>query len=207
MAKVIAIDVDDVLAASAEAWVKYSNQRWGTNLTVDDYHEDWAKMWSVDRLTESQRAQEIYAARVTRDFPHYPDARVVLEKLSRNYKLVIVTSRVQIALMKQDTLDWLEKYFKGLFEEVHYSGIYDAIAERPLKAEGMHKATKAQLCREIGADYLIDDQPKHCLAVAEAGIETILFGDYPWNRLKRLPEGVTRCESWLAVSEYFDARG
>lgn len=34
--KVIAVDLDDVLSASAPAYVKFSNERWETNLTVED---------------------------------------------------------------------------------------------------------------------------------------------------------------------------
>ena len=40
----IAVDVDDVLAENAAGVVAFSNQRWGRNLTVDDYDEHWAKM-------------------------------------------------------------------------------------------------------------------------------------------------------------------
>ena len=46
--KVIAVDIDDVLAESARNLVEYSNKSWGTNITVDDYDEDWAKLWQVD---------------------------------------------------------------------------------------------------------------------------------------------------------------
>ena len=44
----IAVDIDDVLARQVEGLVTFSNQRWGTVLTVDDYDEDWGVMWGVD---------------------------------------------------------------------------------------------------------------------------------------------------------------
>jgi uncharacterized HAD superfamily protein len=203
--QVIAVDVDDVLAASVETWVAYSNKRWGTNLTAEDYDEDWAKMWSVDRATESQRAQEIYASRIVREFKHYPEAKEVLERLNHKYELVIATSRV--LAVRQDTLDWLDKHYGDIFKHVHHSGIYDMISERPIHKEGVQMLTKTKLVQQLGADFLIDDQLKHCVDAAKAGIETILFGNYPWNRLiGRLPARVTRCADWAAVWEYFDAR-
>lgn len=41
--KTIAVDLDDVLAISAQALVEYSNSRWGTRLTVEEYDEDWER--------------------------------------------------------------------------------------------------------------------------------------------------------------------
>ena len=63
--------------------------------------------------------------------------------------------------------------------------------------------TKAEICAEIGADYLVDDQPKHCLAAAKAGIKTILFGDYKWNRDTKLMPNMVRAKNWQEVLEYF----
>jgi hypothetical protein len=45
----IAVDVDDVLSQSAKGFVAYSNQRWGTKPTVDDYDDHWAEMWKIER--------------------------------------------------------------------------------------------------------------------------------------------------------------
>lgn len=44
----IAVDIDDVLADNAAGFVTFSNERWGTNLTPDDYGEHWVKVWQVD---------------------------------------------------------------------------------------------------------------------------------------------------------------
>jgi 5'(3')-deoxyribonucleotidase len=197
---VIAVDVDDVLAASAQGWVDFSNQKWGTNLTVDDYDEDWSKMWGVDRQEEMKRAKEVYNAVIVRDFRHDDTALPVLQKLAKKYELIVATSRVQA--MHTETLEWLDKHYKGIFSGFHRSGLFDVLTP------DSHKGTKAELIKKIGADYLIDDQPKHCLAVADLGIETILFGDYGWNsNIGELPPRVTRCFDWAAVERYFDERG
>ena len=199
MAKqVIAVDIDDVLAATAESLVAYSNQQWGMNLVPEDYRERWGEMWGVDVETERQRATHVHEQRLFRDFTHDEAALPVLTRLAEKYELVIATSRTRN--IRDDTLEWLELHYPGLFSDVHQSGLYDEFT-----AES-HLGTKAELIKEIGADYLIDDQPKHCLAVAEAGIETILFGDYSWQRGLELPAGVTRCHDWAAVGEYFDGR-
>ena len=69
----------------------------------------------------------------------------------------------------------------------------------------MHR-TKAELCQKLGVDCLIDDQLKHCIGVAELGMEAILFGDYGWNQSEALPTGVRRVVSWKGVEEYFDGK-
>lgn len=203
--QIIAVDIDDVLASSAPALVEFSNNRWGTNLTVDDYNEDWAVMWQVDRQTESDRAQEIDRSRVFQDVLHNNEAYEVLKELAKRYELVIATSRIY--KIRGDTLEWLDRHFKGMFADVHHTGIFDEVYYKPLAQEGAAMKTKAGLIRRIGADYLIDDQPKHCLAVADQGMETVLFGDYGWNRnIGPLPPRVSRCRNWQEVGEYFAKR-
>jgi uncharacterized HAD superfamily protein len=196
----IAIDLDDVLAASAQGLVAFSNERWGTNLTVDDYSEDWGKMWQIDRAAERERAKAVHSSRMFPDLLPHEDALAVLKRLKPSYDLVIATSRV--IHVHSETLAWLERHYAGIFSGVHTSGIYDDGA-----SDEAHRITKAELVREIGADYLIDDQLKHCLAVAEAGIETVLFGNYAWNQYDGpLPAGITRCANWVAVEAYFNGR-
>jgi 5'(3')-deoxyribonucleotidase len=196
--QVIAVDIDDVLSSSAAEWVEFSNRQWGTRLTVDDYSEDWARIWQLEHEDMEARAREIHQSGLYGKFKSFEYAYEVLKELSKAYDLVIATSRVQH--IQEQTISWLEKHFKDLFKEVHTTGFFD-----DLKQRGLHR-TKANLIKEIGADYLIDDQLKHCLAVSDAGMETILFGDYPWNKMDELPERVTRCANWREIGDYFAAR-
>ena len=201
--KIIAVDLDDVLSASAEEFVRFSNEKWGTNLEVDDYHEDWAQMWQVDRQTEVERSRAIYSSQLIRHFkPYHPYAEKELKNLAKNYKLIILTSRASV--LRDGTIEWLDKHYPDIFKEVHMTGFYDTYLDGAAKDDSMHKRTKGEMLSEIGADYLIDDQPKHCLAAAETGVNTVLFGSYRWGReLKELPKGVTRCLDWHEVEKYF----
>jgi len=197
--KIIAVDIDDTLAASAQAWVAYSNQKWETNLAVDDYDEDWAKMWQVNTEVLRERADHLHTTPgITGAFKHDASAQAVLNDLAKDYELVITTSRH--SLLQGETLEWLDKHFNGVFSNIHFAGIYDSGHHDPVSL------TKADLIEKVGADYLIDDQAKHCFAVAEQGRQAILFGDYVWNRDVALRPGVARCRDWAAVKEYFDAQ-
>lgn len=194
--RVIAVDIDDVLALSAKGFVEFSNKQWGTKLTPEDYSEQWAKMWGVDHAEGEKRAQIIYGQNILGDFEHIAQARDVLSELSKSYQLVITTSRVRV--LKTQTLNWINKYYPDIFSDVHFAGFYDELTPES------HKQNKAELCLSIGADYLIDDHPKHCIAAAEAGISALLFGDYAWSRnLTDLPASVTRVKTWVQIKKYF----
>ena len=189
----IAVDIDDVLAENAAGFVKYSNEKWGTNLTVDDYDEHWGAIWKVDSLEVERRAQEYHNSSTMRRYGHIGGAKEVLARLSERHHLLIATSsRMQ---MRADTVEWLNEHFDGLFldEDIHFAGIWDNIDDSSITR------TKRDIIESFGIDVLIDDQLKHCLAAAAAGANSILFGEYSWNKIDDPPRGVVRCNSWAEV--------
>jgi len=196
----IAVDIDDVLAAHAEVMVNFSNTRWGHNLKPDDYDEDLASMWGVSVKEALRRVDELLASGVHAGLRHYKEAIPVLLGLQRRFELVAVTSR---RISRKAVTDiWIERYFPGIFKEIVFAGIFDNFEE--LDAQHRLRHTKAELLTSIGASYLIDDQPKHCIGAAKAGITALLFGDYAWNRkLAGLPQGVVRLHTWKDVERYF----
>lgn len=196
---IIAIDIDDVLAAHAKSFVAYSNRMYGTSLTVDDYEEYWARMWQIDDEEAERRAVEYHESDDIGKYEHHSDALPVLKALSEYYSLVVVTSRRVV--VTKITNEWVDKYFPQVFDAIYHAGIWDKGVNGV--AAG---ATKMEICSRIGARYLIDDQLKHCLAVASEGIKAILFGDYPWNKMEHLPPLITRCRSWQEVLEYFNGQ-
>jgi 5'(3')-deoxyribonucleotidase len=190
----IAVDIDDVLAQHAEAFVLFSNQNYGTNITTAEYDSHWSKIWGVDKAEIDRRALEFHTTESILAYGKIEDAEPVLAALRANYNLVIVTARPKHAV--QVTHQWLEQHFPGVFSAVHFVPIWEV----------GNTVTKADICKEIGADYLLDDVPMHCNTAAQCGVGSLLFGDYPWNEQSVLPEGVVRCADWSAVLEYFDGQ-
>ena len=196
---IIAIDVDDVLSASAAAFVDFSNERWGTRLTIEDVDEDWAKMWQIDIPAMEARAAEFHQSGVVSSYHKYDEALPVLERLKNNYDLVVATSRNR--RIDIETRDWLNENYPNIFKEIHFSGIFDG----DTTDNSVCKLTKTDLLLKIGASYIIDDQPKHCFGAADVNLRAILFGDYPWNRDVDLPPGVLRCANGRERGVYFDS--
>lgn len=196
--KTIAFDIDDVLAANAEGFAEFSNKRWGTHLKPDDYSEHWSEMWNIDHKEMTKRRNVIIKEKLFTSYTFFDDAKDVLKELKKTYKLVIVSSRSNE--IHKETLDWIESGFKDIFSEIHFAKIWDDPKMHELKKL---KMTKTEICQEIGADYLVDDQPKHCIAAAEAGITAVLFGNYGWNRNIKLAKNLVRAKNWQEVLDYF----
>ncbi len=201
---IIAIDIDDVLASSAKAFVEFSNEKWGTTLTVHDYDEDWARMWELDRNNEAHlelvrlRGAEASAQTIPR-MEHAADSYDVLKGLGENFTLIIVTSRRTD--WKTDTLVWIKERYAGIFKDdtIYFTGFYDE-----LKTTSWEKS-KGDILRDLNVSYLIDDQAKHCNGAAQHGIKALQFGAVGIQASEALDESVVRVKSWNEVAEFFDA--
>jgi 5'(3')-deoxyribonucleotidase len=193
----IAIDVDEVLADYAAEFVIISNKLWGTEFSVEDYHEDWLGLWGVDMDEAVARGRVMLEDRMHERLRHNDEAVDVLNRLAENYNLIVLTARNMAA--KDLTLEWLGRHYPMIApENVNFAGIWDN--PKPDAA----KQTKGSIAKRLGVQYLIDDQLKHCLAASEHDIKALLFGDYRWNQADSLPGNVTRVSNWAAVEEYFE---
>jgi 5'(3')-deoxyribonucleotidase len=191
--QIIAVDCDDVLVETAADIFAHYNRLHGTD--ISDYFEIWQAMSS----DESQNGRNTYL-----DSQEYlnkqpvKDAMRVLTKLNESCELHIVTGRP--SFMQDVTLAWLEKHLPQVFKTVIFTNYFSESGK-------VAKRSKPEVCRAIGADYLIDDHVHHAEAVAAAGIPVLLFGSYPWNADFNETALIHRVRDWQAVEEYFDGRG
>jgi 5'(3')-deoxyribonucleotidase len=195
---VIAIDVDDVLANSTDAFRKVVNERLNIKLSPDDYRIQadydryYEEVWEQNGLGNRVDYADFEPGMV-QDQSHiqpHQGALPVLRKLAKTYRLIVVTSRP--ASWRKATDTWLERYFPDRFDEVFFTD----------EADGK---TKGQLCKEYNAGWLVDDNVDHAQSAVDAGLEVILFGDYGWHH--KAPAHFHRCHDWAAVQEYFDGWG
>ncbi len=197
---IIAVDIDDVLADWSGSLVEFANHNWQSNLTRDKVSENWGDMFQIDSDEWSRRFNEFM--KIANPYEKMTDigselARKTLMKLKEGFGLVILTSRP--LEVRKITDDWLGEHFPGIFAEVIFALPYQS-GEDP---NAWEKRTKADLAVKIGAEFLIDDQPKHTNSFARIGGKSLLFGDYGWNRNAKLVNGVTRVANWGGVADYF----
>jgi 5'(3')-deoxyribonucleotidase len=192
---IIAVDIDEVLSASAPDFVKFSNERWGTNLAVENYDEHWSEMWQVD-VDETIRRRDVYLnSGLIGKHATIDGAYETLKRLSEKFEIVLVTSRS--SALEAETKAWIETNYKDIASSVYFSGIFDG----NFTADSFTH-TKSDIFAELKPVFVIDDQIKHCRAAADLNINAILFGDYNWNHdydgSNRL---IVRCRDWQQVEE------
>lgn len=201
---VIAIDIDDVLAQSSQAFVDFSNRRWGTQLSLEQYSEDWATMWGLDRDSPEhirivrERGSEALVATIP-VMGRIDGAYEVLKRLKTKARLIVVTSRKEA--LKPETIHWLNTYYPDIFHQgtVYFTGFYERLAT------GSWALHKGDMLRELGAQYLIDDQVKHCNGAVSCGVRALLFGSYAHHtQSDPVHESVVPVRDWRAVGEFFN---
>jgi 5'(3')-deoxyribonucleotidase len=197
---VIAIDVDDVLAHSIESFRLQVNARAGAQLTREhfmvpgEYHHYLDRVLETNGVDYATIKDDLFLG-MSNDqshIPPQPGAVKVLQKLAREYELVVITARAPE--WEAQTHVWLQMHFPGVFKEVHFAGNrHDPIQK-----------SKGDMCVEAGAAYLIDDNPEHAVSAEAKGVQVILFGEYGWQI--DVPEDMKQCKTWSEVEQYFDGQ-
>ena len=193
--EVIAVDIDEVLFPFVEGFIEHDNSIHEGELTVEQFTS-----YAFEEVIDIPMAEAVARVYSFNDAEHghikpIELSEQAIESLAERYELAVITARHP--QFEKNTKAWLKRHLPEVFSAVHFIG-YAAVMEKP--------RTKAEVCHELGAVALIDDSLNHVAGCAAAGIEGILFGDYPWNQASDLPKGVTRCPDWQAVLEYFDER-
>lgn len=194
----VAVDLDDVVVDTAEHVIQHYNAKYGTEVTLEDFYKpNISEVWGTpDDETAVQRVNEYLLTEEYHELLPGDGALYGLSNIKeRGYEPYIVTGRPNF--VEEATRRYLMRHFPNVFHGVEFTNYFSADLRRD----------KGEICRRLGAEIGIDDHIDHARSMAAAGIEVILFGNYPWNQTDELPEGVTRCVNWPAVLEYFDERG
>ncbi len=188
MLKRIAVDIDEVQFPFLEKFTDWHNEIHGTHVSLADFTTyEFEGVLGVDTPTVIERVYAFHEVDDTNVLP-LSGAKDALAELAGSFRLSSVTARHP--KLEESTRRWTAR--QGLsIDEVYAIG-------HPLTAEVAR--TKAEVCREIGAVALIDDSPKHVADCLDAGIDAVLYGDYPWNQ--DAPSDMTRCRNWVEVIDY-----
>ena len=184
-------DLDDVLFDFVTPFFEWHNHRYGTDLTPEALASSKYLFPAWDGTPEEAvaRVSQFFGEVDILGLEPIPGAAECLEELHAKYDLALVTARDPE--YAEVTEAWIEKYFAGVFDRVVLGIGHSERGERSI--------TKADVCRQIGADVLVDDQVGHLAGAAEAGVRTFLFGGYPWNRSQPLPQNTVRVSNWDEV--------
>lgn len=180
----IGIDIDDTIAKSLEATDFYAKEFTENILgrkflmkNVDVY----TPMWFLDvygwTLQEDQEFFKLYQYKILQNSKPKEYAKEVIEKLSNNNKIIIITARENE--LKDITINWFVKY------KIKYDQI---IFEQKDKV-------KSVIDNKI--DLFIDDNEMICKSITEIGIKTLMM-DSRINRNIEI-DGVKRVYNWKEI--------
>ncbi|KAI6682105.1 hypothetical protein NL676_035986 [Syzygium grande] len=194
---VVAVDIDEVLGNFVSALNRFIADRYSSNHSVSEYHVyEFFKIWGCSRNEADLRVHEFFKTPYFKKGIHpLPGAQRVLHKLARHCKFSVVTSRQNA--IKDHTIEWIEKHYPGLFEEIHFGNHFALNGEsRP----------KSEICRSLGAKVLIDDNPRYAIECADVGIKVLLFdyeNSYPWCKTESIDKHplVTKVRNWEEVEQ------
>ena len=192
----IGIDCDEPLADFGAHLCPWMNATYGTDYKKSDMfsYRLW-DIWKCSKEEAVRRIEHFYKEDVE-NVPPAEGSVAAVDSLSKDHELLVITSRFNQAIPK--TIPWINKHYPNKFSEIIFT--------KNTTADSKGK-TKAQICKELGVDILIEDFLEYSLECNKLGIPVILF-DCPWNQdtelpegMNKLPSGIVRAKDWKEVLE------
>ena len=171
--KIITIDCDGVLSATAESFLAYYDYTIkGTQVSVEDIHNHLFHLVPKFNLSQKEAFElwdTFFHTVAIKKFLPEPGARDAIKQLKKNdYTLYIVTWRREG--LRERTMNWIQYWYPGMFEDVIFANDFtdDYIS-------------KWTLCTWLHADIHIDDHIIYAQETHDHWVHTLLL-DKPWNR-------------------------
>ncbi len=191
----IGVDVDEVLANFIEPYCDFHNRVYGTSVKPQNFHS--YKFWEVHGGTRDETTRKVHEFYATREFasmePHEGSHEAV-ELLSLKHEMTIITSR--LPGIEAATVDWIKKYYPGIFLTVNFT--HNSYA-------GEGGLRKAEIISRLGVDVMIEDSAEYALQCSPE-VEKLVLIDRPWNRAP-MPSNVVRVTSWDEIPKAIDGNG
>jgi len=186
--KIIAVDIDEVLAETLRSILEKNNymRKWN-KVEWDDLIN--YNLWEIEKLWITKNWAlwlfikfQLWSWLLNRIKPVKWAREKILELKSKWYKLYAVTARWN--LVKLSTKLWLKRYFPDCFQSIVYANFFTSRARK-----------KSDICREIWASIIIEDNLETCIDCASKWFKCYMF-DKPRNQSDSLPDWISRVFSW-----------
>lgn len=187
--KVIAIDIDDVLANTITSLLRKYNYNFnGIHIKFEDITE--YKFWNIKKFNLTQRkvltllVKHFLWSWIFNKIEPIPWAKEkILELKEKWYKLFIITARYP--LLKLTTKLRLRKHFRWCFDGVIFAWFLNKNAKK-----------KSDICKNIWASVMIEDNLENAIECANIWLNVFLF-DRPrnWDFDPKKNKGITKVKS------------
>lgn len=189
--KVIAIDIDEVLASFIDLFLQYHNSSFQTNVSRSQVvtfalHEVFETTVETMQLRMEQFGHQGNHLKIE---PILGAVEAIEHLFKQGFKLHLITARPE--LIKKETKIWVNQFFPNKFTKIHH-------AYNKYLAPSHQKNRKWQICQQLKAKYMIDDLIENARECAENGIKVLLM-DAPWNQAEKLPPNIKRVKDWKEI--------
>lgn len=195
---ILAIDLDEVLAEFVRAFLDFHNAKYGTKFKREDITSyNFYEIFKEGKSETMRKIYELYNTRYFKNMPLVPFSKFGINNLSKKHELFIVTSRPR--MLSDKTFKWLDKHFGKKFSGVYFSG-------KPFSSD--REKSKAEICNQLGARVIIEDNLTYAVECALSGLNVLLF-DCPWNKFdsiileKDVRKRIRRVFSWKEIVDIF----
>ncbi|HRX63843.1 MAG TPA: hypothetical protein P5060_01930 [Candidatus Absconditabacterales bacterium] len=174
MDKVIAVDLDEVLSETARALLKRNRYRInGNKLHWEDLVSYNLREIPGLNVTKIQGfwiyMRFLIGAGLWNKIKPVSGAKTKLKEFKKKgYKLHVVTARH--FLLRFATGVWLYFNYKHIFSSIEFANFFTRFSTK-----------KSEICKKIGADFIIEDNLENAIDCANAGVKVYLI-DKPWNQ-------------------------
>ena len=175
MRKKIAIDIDEVIVPLAEPVIEYVLGASGKRVTA-------VELYSPPGRTMASGLPEEEFIRLVLEYQLHESSLDVgpvdgvlenLSRLSKTHDIIFVTSRDP--QLETITHRWFDRHMQGLPFDRNIVFVGNPYT-------GSENKGKIDVCKELGAEWFIDDHPKYVDQLIGSSVRGMLFGDYDWNR-------------------------
>jgi len=188
---VIAVDCDDVLVPTTPFFVKSYNERYGTNVSLEQSHTEGDDIWGVSHDAMLDRFAEMMKTEAYKQLGPSDDEIRILKELAEHHTLYLVTARKEEE--RTFTREMLDRVLPDVFTSMEFVG---------------WTGSKGEVCKRLGVDVLIDDNARHLHDAIKEGLPksgALLFADYPWNLPDQKHDDLTHCLTWQDVKLAVDS--
>ena len=175
----LGVDLDEILTDFNRSLLSYYNDKYHKSFLESEMKTYFlSDIAGLSRKEEYRIINEYFNSETFRGL--LPSANSVegINNLGEKFELYLITSRPNA--VKKSTILWIEDHFPDIFKFIIFS------------------KNKTKICKNLGIEYIVEDNPKIAEDCARHGIQVFLFSK-PWN-IKLSPcAGVTRVNNFKEI--------
>lgn len=187
----LGIDVDDTLTDFVNPMIQYMRK---IGIDTPDYEKthdfDLSKTWNCTPQETVRRINLFLGSKEFENLEPIEGVREAFDILLPPHKGYPITARSKEVM--QVTRNFFDAHLGGKYSQLHHLGTYH---------ENGSKVTKAQKAIQLSLDLFVEDSPIQATEIASRGIPVLML-NRPWNVNHKVPELVTKVNSWREIVHY-----